>query len=280
MANTRNYTIHPRKGSTLLFDKNNGEVITHNLSHLSFPIKENTKGGGVLVTVHGNIQWGPTALEIPDKDDKSVTYKEINQIFDSYRILLPNFNEKSIITYFAGIRAPTFTEDFFIRSSKIVNGFVDVAGIQSPGLAASPAIARMVVDIIKNEGFILEKKENFISTRKKPVRVSDLNYKDRKDIIRKNPVYGRIVCRCEGISEGEIVDAIHSNPPALTMDAIKRRTRVGMGRCQSGFCLPKVAKILSRETGKPIEDIMKNIDGSHLFIGKAKCLFKDEKDGS
>lgn len=280
LANTRNYTIHPRKGSTLLFDKNNGEVITHNLSHLSFPIKEYTKGGGILVTAHGNIQWGPTALEIPEKDDKSVTYEEINQIFDSYRILLPNFNEKSIITYFAGIRAPTFTEDFFIQSSKIVKGFIDVAGIQSPGLAASPAIARMVVDIIKKEGFILEKKENFNPTRKKPVRVNNLNYKDRKDIIRKKPVYGRIICRCEGISEGEIVDAIHANPPALTMDAIKRRTRVGMGRCQSGFCLPKVATILSRETSKPIEEIMKNIDGSHLFIGKAKCLFKDEKDGS
>ena len=274
MAGDRKYTIHPRKGSTILFDKEYAGSIKHNLSVLKFPRKEHTKGGGVMVTTHGNIQWGPTAHEISDLYDKSVSAEEIDEIFKAYSPLLPGFPKKSVITYFAGIRSPTFTEDYVIEASRKVKGFVDVAGIQSPGIAAAPAIAKMVVDILKKEGLSLDKKNNFNPVRKKPVVMHELSIDQRKKMIKKNPLYGRIVCRCEHITEGEIVDAINSPLPALNIDAIKRRTRAGMGRCQSGFCLPRVAKILARETGKPIEEIRKNSEGSSLFIGKAKCLLE------
>ncbi|MBN2602935.1 MAG: NAD(P)/FAD-dependent oxidoreductase [Candidatus Thermoplasmatota archaeon] len=278
VAKDRFYTIHPRKGSTLLFDKSNAGYISHNLSFFQFPMKEHTKGGGAMVTTHGNIQWGPTAIEIPDKDDLSVSKDEIYDIFEKYSRLLPNFSKKSIIAYFAGIRSATFTEDFIIEASKKIKGLIHVAGIQSPGIAASPAIAMMVADILKNEGLTLTDNPKFEPLRKNHLIIRELDFEKRKKIIEKNPLYGRIVCRCEEVTEGEIVDAIHSNIPAKSLDAIKRRTRAGMGRCQAGFCLPRVAKILSRETGKPIEKIMKNSKESQLFIGKSKCLL-EETDG-
>lgn len=278
MVGDREYTIHPRKGSVLIFDKELEGLVSHNLSILKFPMKQHTKGGGIMVTPHGNTQWGPTALEIPNKGDTSVTSEEIKSIFDSYEPLLPNFPQKSIITYFAGVRAPTFTEDFFIQASRKVKGFVHVAGIQSPGIAASPAIAEMVIDILKCEKLELDKKEDFNPVRKKPVILREMTVKERNKLIAKNPQYGRIVCRCEQVSEGEIADAIHSAIPARNIDAIKRRARAGMGRCQAGFCLPKVAQILARETGMSIEEIMKNSDGSHLFVGKAKCLLEEKHD--
>ena len=233
-----------------------------------------------MVTVDSNIQWGPTIDECPEKEDTSVTAEDIKKIFESYTPLLPDFPKKSVITYFAGIRASTFTEDFFIRAAKKVKGFIHVAGIQSPGLAAAPAIADMVVDILKNEGLTLKQRENFNPYRDETTIFRDLDLKGKESLIEKNPRYGKIVCRCEQVTEGEIVDAIHSKLPALSVDAVKRRTRAGMGRCQAGFCLPHVVEILSRETGIPIEKIQKNGKGSKLFVGKAKCLLGDKNDGN
>ena len=276
MIDDRFYTIHPRKGSTLLFDKEIIGDISHILSILTFPRQKHTKGGGVMMTTHGNIQWGPTAVETSDKYDKSVNADEINQIFETYQSLLPDFPKKSIITYFAGIRAPTFTEDFIIQPSKKHSNFIHVAGIQSPGLAAAPAIADMVIDILCKQGLKLVNKKDFNPVRPRPIILNELSYEKRNSLIKKNPSYGRIVCRCEHVSEGEIVDAINSLLPATSIDAVKRRTRAGMGRCQSGFCLPRVAEIISRETNITIEDVLKNSEGSNLFVGKAKCLLECE----
>lgn len=274
MVNDREYTIHPRKGSTLLFDIEYAKSFTHILNLLSFPRKQHTKGGGVMLTTHGNIQWGPTAIEIPDKEEKSVSKEEINQIYQTYSPLIPDFLKKSIITYFAGIRAPTFTEDFIIKPSEKIKEFIHVAGIQSPGLAAAPAIADMVMDILKKQDIKLVEKSDFNPIRPKPIILNELSIDERNKLIRKNPFYGHIICRCEHISEGEIIDAINSPLPALNLDAIKRRTRAGMGRCQSGFCLPRVAEIIARETNIPIEKIVKNNPDSNLFVGKAKCLLE------
>ena len=151
-----------------------------------------------------------------------------------------------------------------------------MAGIQSPGLAASPAIAEMVTNILIDEGLPLEKKESFNPYHKKSVMFSKLSIENKKKLIEKNPYYGKIVCRCEQVTKGEILDAIHSKIPALSMDAIKRRTRAGMGRCHGGFCLPRIARILSEETGIPLEKISKNGEGSNLFVGKTKCLLDME----
>lgn len=274
MAGAREYTIHPKKGSTLLFDKEYGNYINHSMSALKFPRTEHYKGGGIMLTVDGNIQWGPTVEEVPDRDDTSVTYEEIERIFQGYSYLTPDFPSKTVIAYFAGLRASTFTEDFFIQPSKKVKGFVHVAGIQSPGLAAAPAVADMVINILKNEGLPMNEKQDFNPCRKKPVVFRELGNEEKKKIMEKNSLYGRIVCRCEQVTEGEIVDAIHAPIPALSMDAIKRRTRAGMGRCQGAFCLPRVARILARETGIPLERVVKNIEDSYLFVGKAKCLLE------
>lgn len=274
MAGAQEYTIHPKKGATLLFDKEIGNYIHHSMSMLQLPRLEHYKGGGIMPTVDGNIQWGPTIIEVQDKEDTSVTAHELEQILEHYALLLPDFPKKLVTTYFAGLRASTFTEDFIIKPSRKVKGFIHVAGIQSPGLAAAPAIAEMVRDILIDEGLSMEEKEKFNPHREKHILFSDLTIDEKKKLIEKNPLYGKIVCRCEQITEGEVIDAIHSNIPVSNMDAIKRRTRVGMGRCQGGFCLPHVAEIISRETGIPLEKILKNEEGSNLFVGKAKCLLE------
>ncbi|RLF44687.1 MAG: FAD/NAD(P)-binding oxidoreductase, partial [Thermoplasmata archaeon] len=244
---------------------------------LRLPRVEHYKGGGIMLTVDGNVQWGPTMAEVESKEDTSVSAEEIKKIFGYYSPLMPSFPKKSVIAYFSGLRAATFTEDFVIRAAKKVKGFIHVAGIQSPGLAASPAIAKMVAQILKEQGLQMEEKENFKPYCKKPVVFRELSNEERKKLIAKNPKYGKIVCRCEEVTEAEIIDAIHSRLPALTIDAIKRRSRAGMGRCQGGFCLPRVAKILAREANIPLEKVEKN-RGSCLFVGRAKCLIEEENE--
>jgi len=278
MAGAREYTIHPKKGSTLLFDREYGSYVKRSMSMLKFPRMEHYKGGGVMLTVDGNIQWGPTMEPFSDREDTSVKSKEIAEILEHFSLLLPDFPKNKVIAYFAGIRAATFTEDFFIQPSRKVRGFIHVAGIQSPGLAASPAIAKMVLGILKDEGLEMEEKEDFNPLRKKPVVFRELSREEKEKLIEENPMYGKIVCRCEQVTEGEVVDAIHSPIPALSVDAIKRRTRAGMGRCQGSFCLPRVASILARETGIGMEDVVKNSRNSKLFVGKAKCLLEVENE--
>ncbi len=278
MAGAREYTIHPKKGSTLLFDREYGHYANHSMSMLKFPRMEHYKGGGIMLTVDGNIQWGPTIAEVGDKEDRAVTSGEIEQIFQYFSPLMPSFPKKAVIAYFAGLRAATFTEDFFIEPSKKVKGFVHVAGIQSPGLAASPAIAKMVLGILRDEGLEMREKENFNPFRKKPLVFRELSKEEKEKAIAKNPLYGKVVCRCEQVTEGEVVDAIHSPIPALSVDAVKRRTRAGMGRCQGSFCLPRIAKIIAREANIPVEEVVKNSENSKLFVGKAKCLLEGEDE--
>lgn len=274
MAGAREYTINPKKGATLLFDREVGKLIHHPMTLLKLPQIPHYKGGGILLTVDGNIQWGPTIQEVKDKEDTSVTDDEIQEIFERYSPLIPNFPKKAVIAYFSGVRAAIHTEDFFIKASKKVKGFIHVAGIQSPGLTAAPAIAEMVVDILKKEGLHLKEKK-FNPIRKKPLIFRELSLEEKKEVIEQNPLYGRIICRCEEVTEGEIVDAIHGILPVHTIDAIKRRTRAGMGRCQGSFCLPKVAQIIARETGIPMEKILKK-KGAPLFVGKAKILLEEK----
>ena len=278
MAGAREYTIHPKKGSTLLFDREYGHYANHSMSMLKFPRMEHYKGGGIMLTVDGNIQWGPTIAEVGDKEDRAVTSEEIEQIFQYFSPLMSSFPKKAVIAYFAGLRAATFTEDFFIEPSKKVKGFVHVAGIQSPGLAASPAIAKMVLGILRDEGLEMREKENFNPFRKKPLVFRELSKEEKEKAIAKNPLYGKVVCRCEQVTEGEVVDAIHSPIPALSVDAVKRRTRAGMGRCQGSFCLPRIAKIIAREANIPVEEVVKNSENSKLFVGKAKCLLEGEDE--
>lgn len=269
MAGAQEYTIHPRKGSILLFDKKTEGYITHQMSELKFPQDPHTKGGGLLPTVDGNMLWGPTASEVSDKEDTSVTREELDQMVEKYHPVLPDF-PKNVITYFAGVRASTYKEDFVIRASD-VEGFIHAAGIQSPGLTAAPKIAEMVLTILKDKGLEMEEKD-FNPVRKAHPVFSKLSLEEKEELIKKNPLYGNVVCRCEHVTEAEIVDVIHRPLPAVTMDALKRRTRAGMGRCQGGFCGPRVAEILARELKIPLEEVTKDGEGSYLFVRKTKVV--------
>jgi glycerol-3-phosphate dehydrogenase len=270
MAGAREYTIHPRKGSILLFDKTEG-YITHQLSELRFPQDPHTKGGGVLETVDGNMLWGPTAVEVPEREDTSVSRSELEIMVERYHPAVPELPLNSVITYFAGVRAATYTEDFVIGPSR-VTGFIHAAGIQSPGLTAAPVIARRVVDILRESGIHLKEKEGFNPVRKAPPVFKGLSAEEKAELIKRDSKYGHVVCRCEQVTEAEIVNAIHGLVPAVTMDAVKRRTRAGMGRCQGGFCGPRVAEILGRELDIPLEKVTKKGGGSYIVARKTKVI--------
>ncbi len=260
-ADAREFTIHPRKGSLVIFDSKESGFANHVVSELRFGGEDYSKGGTAMPTPHGNPEWGPTAIEIPDKEDTSVTSEEIDEIFDKFGYLFPEFETDSEIRYFAGVRASTFTEDFFIEASERAPGLVNVAGIQSPGLASSPAIADYVLDILESEGLEMEEAPDFNPKREATPQFSQLTDAEKEELVQEDPKYGKISCRCEKVTEREIVDAINRPVPALTVDAVKRRTRAGMGRCQGGFCRPRVTKILARELDIPVEKVQKKKDG-------------------
>lgn len=259
--------IISRKGEYLLMDKSLGGIVNHVI--FQCPTK---MGKGVLVTptVDGNILTGPSANDIDSKDDLSTDADELAMVrkYTSYSI--PNVQLKHVITSFAGIRAHSTRDDFIIEPSAKNPHFINVAGIESPGLTAAPAIAEYVEDMITNIMGKLPKKVKWNQNRPEPIRFRELSNIERKELIKKNPAYGQMVCRCETVTEGEIIDACHSIIPAVDVDGVKRRTRAGMGRCQGGFCGPKVVEILAREHGEDILDITKFGKNSKIVVGKTK----------
>ena len=265
MAGAREYTIHPRKGVELIFNKNIFPSINHCLAELKLPTQKTSKGGGVNPAIHGNVIWGPTAVEISDKDDTSIDGNEVSLILDKYNTVLQDFPKHKLIRYFAGVRAPTFTEDFIIRKAKWVNNFIHVAGIQSPGLASAPAIAEYVLSIVKDMGYANEEKLNFNQKRKKILSAAEMKLDELEKKIKKTPSWGRIVCTCEMISEAEIIEAISRG--AKSIDAIKRRTRAGMGDCQLSYCELRIADIISRELNIPLNQVVKESEESKLYNG-------------
>ncbi|MEX2689963.1 MAG: FAD-dependent oxidoreductase [Candidatus Njordarchaeum guaymaensis] len=265
MAGAREYTIHPRKGVILLFSKDIEGWIRHCTAELRFPQPKTTKGGNINPTIHGNIIWGPTAVEIPDKSDTSVKKEEIDFVLKKFSTIAPNFPKNKLIRYFAGVRAPTFTEDFIIRPAKWVKNFLHVAGIQSPGLASAPAIAEYVINLLRKMGLKLDPNPNFNPRREPIPSVAEMSLEELERKIKEDPRWGRIVCPCEMVSEAEIVEAIRRG--ARSIDAIKRRTRAMMGFCQGSYCILKIAKILARELKIPLNEVVKEWKESKLFDG-------------
>jgi len=263
LAGAREYTIHPRKGVELLFSKDTGHLIRHCLAEIVFPMPKRTKGGGINPTIHGNVIWGPTAVEISDKEDTSVKREEINEILEKYKNIIPEFPKGELIRYFAGVRAPTFTEDFIIRPAKWVKNFLHVAGIQSPGLASAPAIAEYAIENLSRMGLKLERKKEFNPYREPMPSVAEMSLEELERRIKEDPRWGRIVCTCEVVSEAEIVEAIRRG--ATTLDAVKRRTRAGMGKCQGSYCTLRIAEIIARELGISLKDVLK--EEKPLFDG-------------
>lgn len=267
MVGEEGFSIKPRRGQYLLLDKNQGNVV-----HTVVFQTPSKMGKGILVTptVDGNLLIGPNAEDIDDKEDISTTDLGLNEVVKGAMKSVPSFNVREVITSFAGLRATPSTGDFIIGESNKVKGFINVAGIESPGLSAAPAIAEYVVDILKSIGVAMVQKKNFNPIRKPVHRFREMNDQQRAELIKKDPRYGRIICRCETVTEGEIVDCINRPAGARNLDGVKRRTRAGMGRCQGGFCAPRVVEILSRELNIPMEEVTKMGGNSRILVGKTK----------
>lgn len=253
--------ITARKGDYCLLDKEAGSLVSHTIFQL--PTK---MGKGVLVspTVHGNLLTGPTATDIENKEQTATAAEELDSLMSRASLSVKGIPFRQVITSFAGLRAHEDGDDFVIGEISDAPGFFDAAGIESPGLSSAPAIGQWLAEKVA-EKLNAKQKEDWNGTRKGIVRPELLSKEERAELIRKNPAYGTIICRCESVSEGEIVDAITRTLGAKSLDGIKRRVRQGMGRCQAGFCTPRTMEILSRELGIRMEEVCKNAPGSEML---------------
>lgn len=266
MVSEEKMQIIPRRGDYCLLDKNAGSHV--GMTIFALPGK---MGKGILVspTVHGNLLIGPTAVDVEDKEGTNTTREGLEQVIEKAGMNVKEIPMRQVITSFAGLRAHTQTDDFIIGEVKDAPGFIDCAGIESPGIASCPAIGEMTAKIVRDK-MGLREKEKFISTRKGILNPDTLDMEERNALIQENPAYGNIICRCEMITEGEIIDAIRRPLGAKSLDGVKRRTRAGMGRCQSGFCSPRTMEILAREWGTDMFAITKSGGKSHIVVGTNK----------
>jgi glycerol-3-phosphate dehydrogenase len=261
--NAETFVIKPRKGEEYLLDRNSDSYPNHVL----FPTPaENSKGILVIPTVEGTTMIGPTAQETDNKEDLSTTQANLDSIFTNAKHMVPSVSRRDIITAFTGVRPVLEGNDFYIDISKKVPHLIQVAGIQSPGLTASPAIAEYVKELLEKDGLRLLPKPRYVPQVEKNKTAREQTPQSMAELIERDPRFGHIVCRCETISEAEIVEAIRKGH--TTLDGIKFYTRAGMGRCQGGFCTYKILKILARETGKDISEFTKRGEGSRLIARK------------
>ncbi len=267
MVGKNDYYVNPRKGQFYILDKNTGCKVNHIV--LPIPTKV-TKGKLMCPTIHGNMLVGPTAEELEDKYDKSTNAEGLDSIRVDVQKLIPGVMLGDTITQYSGLRPNRNPEGLNIDTYDDVKHYVNLSGVRSTGLTNSVSCATYVASLLKEMGLKMEWNENFISKRKGIVRFKELSKEEQHELIKKNPLYGNIVCRCETITEGQIVDAIHSPIPATTVDAVKRRLRAGMGRCQGGFCGPKVIEILARELNVDASEIRKGNSKSYMVCGKVK----------
>lgn len=269
MVSDKKINIVARRGDYFLLDKNVGQHVKHTI--FALPGKY---GKGVLVapTVHGNLIVGPTAIDVDDKDGVNTTADGLNQIIEKAGRNVKNLPLRQVITSFSGLRAHEDGHEFIIGEVEDAEGFIDCAGIESPGLTSCPAIGKMVAGIIRDK-LKLENKDNFVSKRKGFIHIDKLTFEEKKKLIEEKPEYAHIICRCESVSEGEIIDAINRPVGAKSLDGIKRRVRAGSGRCQGGFCTPKVMEIIARELNMDIKDVTKKGKNSNIIVGVNKDTF-------
>lgn len=266
MVSENKIKIVPRKGEYCLFDKAVGGTVKSTIFQL--PTK---MGKGILITptIDGNLLIGPNAFDIEDKSDVATTQTGMDEILSKAKLSIKEVPMRYIITSFSGLRAHSDEDDFIIGEAADAENFINAAAIESPGLSSAPSIAQMLEDIVV-EKLLPDKKGDFNPIRRGIPKFRELNNEERHNLIKENPAYGRMVCRCETVTEGEIVEAINRPLGARTLDGLKRRTRAGMGRCQAGFCTPKLISILARELNIPEEDVTKFGRESKLLIGKIK----------
>lgn len=265
MVGDNSFKVHPRRGEYILLDKECGSLV--NTTVFRTPSK---MGKGILVspTVDGNLLAGPTSVDMEDKEDNSTHQEGFANIIREANENVNGIPFNKTITSFCGLRAAGDTGDFIINSN--VKNFVNVAGIESPGLSASPAIAEYVMNILKEQGMECNEKADYNPIRKPAHAFREASIEEKNEIIKKNPAYGKIVCRCETVTEGEILEAIRTNPKPRDLDGVKRRTRAQMGRCQGGFCGPQIVEMLANELGIAYEEVTKFGGNSVMNIGKTK----------
>lgn len=256
--------IIPRRGEYIVLDKACGKMANSTLF-----VCPSERGKGILVspTVDGNLLIGPNAYPIEDGTDKSTTAPGLEEITTGAHLIMPSVNTRMAITSFAGVRATPNIYDFYLKVSEQLPHVVHAVGVESPGFASSPATAEYLVELLGEAGLELEDRDDYIPTRRADGNHKQFNHMTEEEkvaICRKNPAYGRIVCRCETVTEGDILDAIHGPIPATTIDMLKKRLRAGMGRCQGGFCSPRVATIIANETQKALDTVTKCGGGSWL----------------
>ena len=264
MTGDCDFDVHPRRGEYMLLDRECGGFCSNTIFHT--PTK---MGKGILVspTVDGNLLLGPTATDIEDKEDTKTTADGFASVISKANDNVKNLPLNKVITSFCGLRAVGSTGDFIIKMN---DGVVTLAGIESPGLSSAPAIAEYVEELLLSAGMTAEKKGNYNPVRRPAHYFKSLSMEEKNEIIKKDPRYGKMVCRCESITEGEIVEALTNNPRATDIDGVKRRTRSGMGRCQGGFCSPTVVELIARELGVPFESVTKFGGNSIINYGKTK----------
>jgi len=274
LANDRFFSIHPRRGTNMILDKKASFLVRTiasllDISERMSARKDHSKGGGIVRTVDSNLLVGPNAVETYEKENFSTDRESVRTVLAKQRKTSPELSQGDVITYFTGIRAATYEEDFIVSLGKFTKNIIHAAGIQSPGLTAAPAIA---VDISKMAAEHLGARvnENFRARRRGIVRAAELRDSERDALIKKDADYGVIVCRCEEISRGEVLAALRRSVPCDTVDGVKRRVHPGMGRCQGSFCGPNVAQIIAEEKKIPITEVRKMSDNSRLLLGDNK----------
>lgn len=267
MVSKWKFTITSKKGQYYLMDKSLSGSVNSIIFQCPTP---HGKGVVVAPTVHGNIIIGPDNQTTNHKDDTKTTSDNLSYVKEMANKSINNIPFDKVITTFAGTRAESSNNDFIIGEANDSKGFINVAGIKSPGLSASPAIAKYIVNMINIMFDGLEEKEDYNPIRRKSIHFANLSDDEKNKLIKDDYRYGNVICRCETITEGEIVDIIHRKAGATTVDGIKRRVRPGSGRCQGGFCLPKVTEILARELNKDMKDIVKDNLSSYILTGKTK----------
>lgn len=265
MVGDDSFTVHARRGEYVLLDKECGTLVSHTIFRT--PSK---MGKGILVspTVDGNLLTGPTSVDIDDKEDKSTTAEGLGRVMREAGENVDGVMFNKTITSFCGLRAVGSTGDFIINMPN--DSFVNVAGIESPGLSSAPAIAEYVIGLLTNAGAKLEKKASYQPRREAMHAFREASIDEKNAIIKKDPAYGRIICRCETVTEGEILHAIRTNPKPRDLDGVKRRTRAQMGRCQGGFCSPYIVEMLAQEMNIPYEAVTKFGGDSVINVGKTK----------
>lgn len=265
MAGDKFFEIIPRAGEYILLDKNEGGTVSHTIFQVP-----TANGKGVLVTptADGNLLLGPTAEKVDTSDNTETTAGGLKTVAELAKKSVPSINARAVITSFSGVRASEKNGDFIIKESEKVIGLIHAAAIDSPGLSSSAAIAEYIAELLEKSGLELTGNPGFNGMREDIHAFKKMSDEEKDEYIKKNPAYGRIICRCETVSEGEILDALRRNPKATDIDGVKRRTRSGMGRCQGGFCMPYVMRLIEKETGKPLTEITKKGGKSNIATGR------------